>query len=81
MFTGATLMLTVLVAAFLAYFVTGPGLTDGLGRQLTESPILMRFLFGQERLWAGAVWFAVDLIVFWGGLALGIYLLGVGEDK
>lgn len=67
---GILWALGILVAGFLAYFVIHrdpvSGLDyDGLGRQLVHSPWLMRFIFGQERLWAGWGWFAVDMAVFW----------------
>lgn len=71
---GTVICLVVLVAAFLAFFTTGQS-TDGLGRPLTESPVVMRFFFGQDRSWAGWGWFVADMIWFWGGLGLGISLL------
>jgi len=73
-FLGVGICIAVLVAAFLAFFTTGQS-TDGLGRPLVQSPVIMRFLFGQDRLWAGLGWFLADLIWFWGGLALGVALL------
>lgn len=63
----------LLIAGFLAYFVTSPGphgLVDGLGRPLMEAPFLMRFLFGQERLWTGFGWFFGDMLIFWGSIAV-----------
>ena len=66
--------LSLVVLGFLGYFVTSPGPSDGLGRPLTEAPVFVRILFGQERMWAGWTWFAVDMLIFWGsiGAALGI---------
>lgn len=71
--------LGLFVFVFLGYFVArkGPlGWEDGLGRPLTEAPMLMRIFFGQERLWAGWFWFAGDLIAFWGSVALGMAIFG-----
>jgi len=48
--------LTLFVAVWLGYGVTHDtpdGLCDGLGRHLSDAPILMRILFGQDRMWAG----------------------------
>jgi uncharacterized oligopeptide transporter (OPT) family protein len=69
------------VLGFLAYFVTSSGPSDGLGRALTETPVVVRIFFGQERMWAGWRWFAVDMVVFWGsiGAALAISKL-LGRD-
>ena len=47
---------------------------DGLGRPLSESPLLLRMIFGQDRLWPWLGWFIADMIIFWGGVGL-IYLL------
>lgn len=74
---GVVWFIGLLIAGFLGYFVTtsGPeGMTDGLGRQLSEAPFLMRMIFGQERLWAGFGWFVAEMVIFWGsiGAAMGI---------
>ena len=64
--------IALLIAGFLAYFVTIPGphgMVDGLGRPLSVSPFLMRFFFGQERLWAGFGWFFGEMVIFWVSLA------------
>jgi hypothetical protein len=66
-------IIALLIAGFLAYFVTsaGPhGLADGFGRPLTEAPLLMRLIFGQERLWAGFGWFFGDMLILWGSIAV-----------
>ena len=73
-FIGAA-VICFFVLGFMAYFVSSFDISkgimyDGLGRQLTESPFIVRFVFGEEILWAGWGWFAVDLIVFWGGVAI-----------
>lgn len=77
----AVWFLGLFAAVFLAVFVTGPGPVDGLGRPLTESPRLMRLIFGQERMWAGPAWFLVDMVVFWGSIGLGAYLLNWFWDE
>ena len=69
---GIIWFIALLIAGFLAYFVTssGPnGMMDGLGRPLKEAPSLMRFFFGQERLWAGFGWFFGEMLIFWGSIA------------
>ena len=85
---GVALVGAVLVAGFLAYFVTRPDplthtFADGLGRSLSTSPLLMRVLFGQDRLWAGWLWFAIDLVVFWGTIVAGYSVASWGftDDK
>jgi hypothetical protein len=66
--------ITVLIVGFLAYAVRsgGPnGFSDGLGRPLTESPILMRLIFGQDALWAGFGWFIGEILIFAGSILFG----------
>lgn len=43
---------------------------DGLGRRLEDTPFIARFIFGTESQWAGWGFFALDFVVFWGGLAI-----------
>ena len=74
---GVVWFIALLVSGFLAFFVTsaGPnGATDGLGRTLSEAPMLMRIVLGQDRMWAGWLWFAGDMALFWGSIALAINL-------
>lgn len=78
---GGALILTALVLAFIAYFVSSVDPVshqwfDGLGRPLSGSPWFMRFVFGQDRQWAGWFWFLADQVMFWGGIAIGVALLG-----
>ncbi|MFC1578415.1 hypothetical protein ACFL36_05325 [Thermodesulfobacteriota bacterium] len=73
-----------LVLGFMAYFVssfdkTKGMMSDGLGRVLYESPFIVRFIFGEGRLWPGWGWFAIDMIVFWGGIAIGYWLIQVAN--
>jgi len=69
-----------LIAGVLAYFVrsfhqpTGAWF-DGLGRRLEEAPFIARFVFGAESQWAGWGYFALDFVVFGGGVALAYGLL------
>jgi hypothetical protein len=68
---GVIWFIALFIAAFFAYFITssGPdGMTDGLGRQLVETPLFVRFFLGQERLWAGFIWHIIDMIVFFGSI-------------
>jgi hypothetical protein len=51
---------------------------DGFGRPLAESPFLMRFFLGQDRLWAGWFWFVVDMVAFWGSISVGAGIAGWG---
>jgi hypothetical protein len=71
---GVIWIITLFIAGFLAYFVTldGPngGITDGLGRKLTEAPLLMRIVFGQERFWTGFGWFFGDIVIFFGSIGI-----------
>jgi hypothetical protein len=80
---GIIWFIALMIAGFLAYFVTssGPhGMVDGLGRPLTEAPFLMRFFFGQERLWAGFGWFFGEMVIFWGSLGFASGLSNWLED-
>jgi hypothetical protein len=83
---GAAIIVSIFIAGFIAYFVISFDprtrvTLDGLGRQLYESPWFMRLVFGQDRLWAGWVWFIGDMILFWGGIGLGINLAAWGFRK
>jgi hypothetical protein len=89
-YLGVAIIICEIIAAVIAYFVVSvdphTGMTfDGFGRQLSESPILMRLIFGQDRLWPGWKWFVLDLIIFWGGIVSGINVAKFGfqskDDK
>ncbi|HMP77494.1 MAG TPA: hypothetical protein PKE12_14450 [Kiritimatiellia bacterium] len=72
---GVIWFLALFIAGFMAYFVSsaGPsGPCDGLGRPLSQAPILMRIFFGQERMWAGWLWFVGEMVLFWGSIAVAI---------
>jgi len=60
-----------LVLGFLAYFVrsfdkTTGTWSDGLGRTLEAAPLVARFIFGTDSLWAGWGYFALEFLAFWG---------------
>jgi hypothetical protein len=82
-YVGGTIIFGVFVAGFIAYFVTSFNAEthtwlDGFGRPLSESPWFIRFMFGQDRLWAGWDWFLADMVIFWGGVAVGFGLVSYG---
>jgi hypothetical protein len=80
---GIMVCVAVFVTAFFAFFVTAQTadgqLADGIGRSLSETPLLMRFLFAQGRFWAGWWWFIADFVWFFGGLLFGIALISKTE--
>jgi hypothetical protein len=83
---GGIIIVAVFISGFAAYFITyqAPGTRqwlDGWGRPLSESPLVMRLLFGQDRLWAGWFWFFVDSLIFFGGLILGWSLVSFGLKR
>lgn len=83
---GAGLVVVIFIAGFIAYFVrgvsTGGVELDGFGRELVKSPWFMRLIFGQEKLWAGWFWWIGDMVIFFGGIALGASLANFGfSDK
>jgi hypothetical protein len=73
-------VLAGLVVGFLAYFTRSFNQSthlwfDGLGRKLEDTPFIARFIFGADSQWAGWGYFVLDLVVFWGGVAVAIGLL------
>lgn len=80
---AAAIAVGVFAAGAAAYLFTFTGsgvLTDGLGRTLSPTPMLVRLIFGQDRLWAGWVWFALDSVWFFGGLGTA-YLLARAAER
>ena len=80
---GGGAIIAALIAGFLGYMTvsldpTTQEYTDGLGRTLGPSPFFMRFVFGQDKLWAGWGWWVIDMLWFWGGIAaaMGFFQLG-----
>jgi hypothetical protein len=85
-FIGAVIVIAVLIAGFMAYFVTNTDpvtnvMYDGLGRPLSASPFFVRFIFGQDRLWAGWLWLIGDMVIFWSGLLAGSSLASWGFQE
>ena len=83
---GVAIIVAVFIGGFLAYFLTSFDprtrvMSDGFGRPLSESPLLMRLAFGQERLWAGWFWFLADMAIFWGGIVAGFKLASWGLQQ
>ena len=66
--------ISIFVGVFLGCFVRSSDGTDGLGRQLYDSPGLMKAVWGED-LWAGLGWFAFDMIYFWGGILFFVYVV------
>jgi len=81
---GGFIILPVFALGFLAYytytFETNITL-DGLGRQLYNSPWFIKLIMGEDRLWAGWIWFICDVIIFWGGIISGFALIMVGFNN
>ena len=77
--------IAVMISAFMAYFMRTLNLQnqilyDGLGRQLSEPPLLVKMFITQEPVWAGFGWHLFDLIWFWSGLALAYFLFSLSEE-
>lgn len=82
-FLGIAIIVCILIAGIIAYFIFSfdpqTHVTyDGFGRQLYESPWLMRILLGEDRLWPGWLWFFLDMVIFWGGVGVGWSLISWG---
>jgi hypothetical protein len=85
--SGLAILAATFISGFLAYFIFSTDsahvMHDGLGRVLTDSPWFMRFIFGQDRQWAGWGWFVGDFLIFWAGLLIGggLATFGFGRDE
>ena len=84
-FFAVIIGIAVFIAAFMAYFIrtidTNTRIVyDGLGRQLSEPPIWAKVLITSENSWAGFGWHALDIVCFFGGLALAFGLFSLGEN-
>ncbi len=56
-----------------AFWIRTEAGLDGLGRSTCPMPSWWRWTFGEHRVWAGWLWFAVDLVAInVGGLILGM---------
>lgn len=78
------LFVGLLIGGFIAYFMTSydqPNdvYRDGFGRAKSETPGLVRFIFGQESTWTGWFWFIGDMVIFWGGLYLCLFLVNYAK--
>ena len=85
-YLGIGIIGILLVCGFIAYFITKIDIHtreiyDGFGRILTESPVLIRFIFGQDRLWPGWGWFIGDMVIFWGGIGIAMMLINIGSSE
>lgn len=52
---------------------------NGQGRQLDLAPFVARFVLGADSLWAGCGYFALDMVVFWGGIGVGSAIVGLAS--
>ncbi len=85
-FIAIVMGISAFVLGFMAYFVKSINNTsgifyDGFGRQLYEAPTLLQIILPIEPMWAGFVWFILDLIVFFGLLVSAYYLFGVMDEN
>ena len=77
---GCLIIIGAFVAALIGYLGPAGGVDadgvfrDGFGRALMPTPGLIQF-FGRDRRWAGWRWLFLDLIWFWGSIAIGAWLL------
>lgn len=76
---ASVIFLVIHVLGFLAYFIVDDDaqsstIYDGLGRELTVTPLFLRMIFQADRLWAGWIWTAADLIIYIGSMGIA-YLL------
>lgn len=83
---GSIILISIFIAGIAAYYITTTDpqthlMYDGFGRGLSETPFFIRMLFGQDRLWAGWLWFIGDMIIFWGGLGVGFSLVTFGSKE
>lgn len=80
---AALVALVVFFAGVLAYFVRRVDVEqqiiyDGFGRALSSPPAWAR-LFTEQPAWAGLGWFAIDFVVFFGGLCVAFWFYGRGQ--
>ena len=78
--------MTVVVAAFLAYFIRTVDIEnrivyDGLGRMLSEPPVWAQIFITPEPVWAGLGWHLIDILFFFGGLFAAYKLYEWSEDE
>ena len=78
-YLGVVFVGVTLLGALPAYFYqrvdqTG-AVVDGYGRAVTPTPEFMQQLIEQ---WRGPAWLVFDILVFWGGLLIGAFLIEFG---
>ena len=69
------IMLGIKAYFMMSYSPTEGIIRDGLGRILYKTPFIVRFALGEERMWPGFGWFAIDFIIFWSccGIGYGLF--------
>jgi len=82
-YAGVLMGAAIFIAGVFAYFIKSfdpvtRAWYDGLGRRLIETPWIAKFFLGHDDSWPGWQWFAVDFVVFWGGLAIAYKLVQFG---
>lgn len=83
---AAGIALTVVVAAFMAYFMRSIDIEnrivyDGLGRMLSEPPVWAQIFITSEPAWAGVGWHLIDIGWFFGGLLAAYKLRDWSEEE
>ena len=76
--------LALFALTFLAYFTRARDVQaniwrDGLGRPLVDAPLIARFVLGADAQWVGWTQFLLEMVIFWGGLAVGYALIQLAE--
>ncbi|MCK4739802.1 MAG: hypothetical protein KAT46_07615 [Deltaproteobacteria bacterium] len=86
-YSGLVIIIVEFIAVFIAYFVSSfdpqtKTTYDGFGRELSESPWLIKLILEEGRFWAGWKWFVGDLVIFWSGIIIGFNFAKFGfTDK
>lgn len=80
-FFAGILAISVVITAFKAYLLRSIDIKnqityDGLGRVLSEPPW---WAPTTEKVWAGIGWHLFDIVWFFGGLALALWLYSLSE--
>ena len=81
---GRLIVLSSLVSAFIAYFIrtydsASATFYDGFGRELSQTPAFLKLVLGQNYMWSGWVWFALDMVIFWGLIGLGLLIQNASD--
>lgn len=78
---GLTIAVGLVMAVFVRRIDKVTGETfDGLGRILTPPTGLASIFASGTSQWAGYGWFVVDMVCFWGGIAIVFYLRSKADD-